>query len=251
MKKTKILLELIIAIILVLALSSCDFFSGASSDNQINEKQTVIRVYNGTVGTDYTVQYGQEVKVDVPTKSGYYFDGFYTEKEGGEKYFDISGKSSMVWQKGLPTEFYAQWKPITELFFEKETRIENPKSWSGYGYPGFTFDLTPEIKNAIKGNLDKEVKVTYSFDLKDTSKNTYSDMQFYLSNSLGSGREELISKVLDSTTTTIYKHYSGSTTTTARKFLNEGKICMAFKKTYGYSDYYSVKNLKVTLEFVE
>ncbi len=247
--KTRKILAIVLAILSLLCLASCGLSASPSSSG--GTKQTTISTYNGTVKMDYTVQYGKEATVDVPAKPGYYFDGFYSSEEGGDKYFDITGKSSTIWQEGLPSVFYAQWKPISELSYEKELRIEDPKTWSGYGFPGFKFDLTPEIKNAIKGNLDKEVVITYSFDLMDRSNYTYTDMHFYLSNSLSSGRENILSDILDSTTTTNYKNYSGTITTTARKFLNEGNVCMAFKKTYGASDCYAVKNLKITFEFID
>ncbi|MBQ7761187.1 MAG: hypothetical protein IJ400_03945 [Clostridia bacterium] len=248
MKTTKIL-AFVLAIATLLCFAGCGMFSGSSVGG--GAKQTTISTYNGTVKTDYTVQYGKEATVDVPAKPGYYFDGFYSSEEGGDKYFDITGKSSTIWLEGLPSVFYAQWNPISELNFEEEINIEDPVTWSGYGSVSFTFTLTPEIKNAIKGNLDKNVKITYSFDLKDASRYSRTDMSFTLANSHSSGKENVYSKVWDSSSATNYTHFSGETTTTARKFLKEGKVCGKLSKSYGYDDHYAIKNIKITFEFVD
>ncbi|MBO5313364.1 MAG: hypothetical protein J6B29_05300 [Clostridia bacterium] len=253
MKKLKSILSIIIVLSTLCSLFSCGAMFGQtnqdSNGNNNSVKKTTISIYNGSVKTSYTVEYGKEASVAVLSKPGYYLDGYYTMETGGDMYFDMNGNSTQVWQEGLPSVFYAQWKPLSELVYSEEKRIENPKSWSGYDFPGFSFELTQEIKNAIKGNLDKRVRITYSFDLMDRSNNTYTSMQFYLSNSLESGRENFVSTTL--ATQSSYQHYSNSVTTTARKFLNSGEVCMAFKKTYGYDDYYSVKNLKITFEFID
>ena len=247
MKKFKALLSIILVALTIFTASSCSLFYNPIKDNE--SKSTTITIYDGDLASEFEVEYGKQAEITAFTKKGYYLSGYYTEPNGGEKYFDVLGKSTQIWQKGLPEVFYAHWIPISEIFYSEEKRIEDPKTWTGYDFPGFVFELTPETQNAIAGNLDKKVEITYSFDLKDTSNYKYSDMKFYLSNGLDSGRENFVSETI--TTQSNYENYSGSTTTTAKKFLNNGKVCMSFKKTYGAYDYYAVKNLKITFKFVE
>ena len=69
----------------------------------------------GTGGTaSVTATYGNEMPaVDVPTRSGYVFGGYYSGKNGdGTQYYTASGKSAHAWDQETATTLYARWMDV-------------------------------------------------------------------------------------------------------------------------------------------
>ena len=49
----------------------------------------------------------------MPRRTGYTFNGYFTEISGGTKYYNADGSSAKNWDKTSETTLYAQWTPIT------------------------------------------------------------------------------------------------------------------------------------------
>ena len=64
--------------------------------------------------TSIKVAYGEALpQIEVPTKVGYTFGGYFTEPNGkGTKYYYSSGKGAKKWDKVENTTLYAKWTPI-------------------------------------------------------------------------------------------------------------------------------------------
>ena len=62
-----------------------------------------------------TVVYGQELPtVTPPSRTGYTFDGYYTEKNGGgTQYYNETGVGVVSWDKSNDTTLYAKWEAIS------------------------------------------------------------------------------------------------------------------------------------------
>ena len=68
-----------------------------------------------TVGMDVIdATYGEALpQIEVPTKIGYVFGGYFTEPNGkGIKYYYSSGKGAVKWDKLKATTLYALWAPV-------------------------------------------------------------------------------------------------------------------------------------------
>ena len=77
---------------------------------------------SGTMSTGIVATYGQAMPtpVNLPTRVGYAFTGFYDATSGGTKYYNADGTSARTWNKNKTsgTTLYAQWTPKTsELTF--------------------------------------------------------------------------------------------------------------------------------------
>ena len=67
---------------------------------------------NGTSGTtSVTATYGSAMPaISVPTRTGYTFDGYWTEANGGgTQYYTAAGASAQTWNKTAATTLYAKW----------------------------------------------------------------------------------------------------------------------------------------------
>ena len=93
-----------------------------TSDTTIYAKWTV-KTYTvkldrqeGSGGSDsVTATYDDAMpSITVPTRPGYTFDGYYTEKNGGGKqYYNADGTSARNWNKASDTTLYAKWMADT------------------------------------------------------------------------------------------------------------------------------------------
>ena len=73
---------------------------------------------HGTGGTDSTtVTYGSSMpSITLPTRSGYYFGGYYTSTNGsGIQYYSANGSSTKDWDRIINTTLYAYWKEIIQI----------------------------------------------------------------------------------------------------------------------------------------
>ena len=80
---------------------------------QANNYTITLSPENG--GSDSTVSatYGKNMpEITAPTRYGYDFGGYYTQKNGkGTQYYTNSGKSSRSWYRTSDTTLYAKWTP--------------------------------------------------------------------------------------------------------------------------------------------
>ena len=71
-------------------------------------------VNGGTGGQtdDVTATYGSQmptISTTAPTRTGYYFNGWYDAQTGGTRYYNNNGTSARTWDKTADTMLYAQW----------------------------------------------------------------------------------------------------------------------------------------------
>jgi hypothetical protein len=66
---------------------------------------------SGTGGTtSVTATYGAAMPTaTMPTRTGYTFNGYFTETSSGTKYYNADGSSAKNWDKTTATTLYAQW----------------------------------------------------------------------------------------------------------------------------------------------
>lgn len=140
--------KLTAAILLVCSLSSVVFTLTSCDMDEFLGKPIPFTVHYDDVTKDYEAKSGGSVKIDEYTKPGYYCTGFYDAPDGGEMYFKVNGYSTKNWQRDFPTDFYAQYKPISE-FSQVYTREEKDEFmyWSG-----LNLRLDLDFQNALKSN---------------------------------------------------------------------------------------------------
>ena len=98
----------------------------------------------------------------IPTKSGYTFEGYYTEPDGGGKqYYDKNGYIANIWTESEDKTLYAKWTPriYTVTFdwnFEYNAEAHEPKTnWDGN---------TKEVMlETAYGTLPKPERFGYTF----------------------------------------------------------------------------------------
>ncbi len=76
------------------------------------KKSTVTLNANGGAGgtASVTATYGQAMpSATMPTLTGHTFEGYFTAKSGGTKYYNADGTSAKNWDKTSATTLYAQW----------------------------------------------------------------------------------------------------------------------------------------------
>lgn len=251
MKALKSLLLCILTTITIFSFSSCSFlFAPSNQESSIQEKETktTISVYNDDIKTDFEVYYEKQAQITPFVKPGYYLSGYYTEPEGGEKYFDLNGKSTQVWQKNMPNTFYAQWKPISELNFTGKTLYsDEPKTLSFYSVACY-YTLPDEFINAIKGNLKEDFTVTLHFKAKEklgSVISNYAPLTIRVQDGKGDGASVYGKQTL--TPPNEYKSYDLSFTVEAESF-KKGIIYVVFDLGYAYVDLY-LKDVYVTASF--
>lgn len=122
------------------------------------DTQTQVTVIDGDNTSTYTVDYGTIPNIKQNTKSGYYFDGAYDNKDGGTKYFDHNGCSVMTWKRGNPRVFYVRYAPISQLHYKSTTL-----NYSNVVDKRISLPMSDRFVNAIEGNKDKNVKIKVNF----------------------------------------------------------------------------------------
>lgn len=183
---------LLCAVMLLTSLSACSIFNDFSnnggnskdhSDTQTKAKteaqtetkteaQTesspktqTITVYNGDTAMTYKATFGKTAKIDVFRKSGYYFVGAYDSPNGGMKYFDCNGNSTVVWGVGNPDTYYVRYESIYNVNYVEKQRSEDPYKWDGVSEKCVSFEFSDALNQAISANLDRNVIVTVSVDI--------------------------------------------------------------------------------------
>ena len=76
---------------------------------------TLDRQYGEGGDGSVTATFGSPMpKINVPTRAGYTFGGYWTEAEGkGIQYYEADGTSAKEWDKTTAITLHAQWTPIT------------------------------------------------------------------------------------------------------------------------------------------
>lgn len=116
-------------------------------------------------------------KIQVPTKTGYSFQGYYTEPRGnGIKYYDKDGNCIKVWTEDKQDILYAYWIQKEVVVPKEEERIE------------------PEVLKEVeyKGEIVREdAKVLLYADDYNSSTGAMDDLQPYLTFTVGSNEGKI------------------------------------------------------------
>ena len=250
----KTTLSIFMLIIMSISVSACSLLNNSinKEHNELPEepKTTTITVYNGETPVEFTLTLGQEGQIDVFTKPGYYFIGAYDLENGETKYFDIDGKSTVVWSEDKPTVFHARFKSIYDVNYVKLLRDENPYSWHS-GEKWFEFAFDDILKNAIMANLDADLGVDIEYEIA-CDKNNWSFSVAYLTNMTKGGTQYAVADsdylVVGQTYTKIER-----SAIVKAKMVKEGKMYFYIKAPYTIWENvdFHIKNIKLTIKFLE
>lgn len=163
----RIVAAVMVVVLGVFALTACDIFSSNNGEGGGGSKKntTEIEVYIDNSPLKYTVKYGEVADIGVLVKSGYMINNITDEE--GTVYFDFTGKSTSVWQKSYPSEFYANFVPVNNLSYTYDTqwtsRVQaDSLGWEKLDY-GFQNDERKQFQSALKGNASRKVRLTVSY----------------------------------------------------------------------------------------
>ncbi len=260
MKTLKKLATMLLSMILIFTTTSCSIFSNQpdntddDENNNSTPKTQTITVYNDDVPTTYTVTLGEVAEIDIFTKSESYFVGAYDAPDGGTKYFDGNGLSTMVWSAGNPDTYYARFASIYDLTYSQMQYAEEPYAMGTTGNGCYiAFDFSEELKSAIAGNLDKSLKVTLSLDIsmndKEPNKKGWDFNKIGITNLKNGGEliilDEKIPCKVDTYTNYVY------TAEISSRLVQNGTIYVYMQNGYTiYSNFrYYAKNISVQIEF--
>lgn len=241
--KTKKIFLFIIIFVFMLCLSAC-----SQSDNSNQKIQ--ITIYDNETPTTFPVTKGEQAIVTSFTKNGYYLAGIFDSKEGGQMYFDSDGRSLGVWQKANPTVLYTQYKPISDISKTFDIIFsDNPTSYSWS--TNMTWALEGELKNAVKGNLNKTLNITLSFRIKEGNSTIFNTNNhtnnITLKDSEGGGAEFFERKQVISTVSN-YDLYTLTWNAPARCG-RTGKIIIEFNRGNNFNEAW-IRDLELSVSFV-
>lgn len=119
----------------------------------------------GEGGTESVVATQGEAmpEIDVPTRTDWFFNGYFDAAEGGSKYYNVDGSGAKVWDKESETAtLYAQWydgTPVLDLNVEcpdKEAAMA-PDYYLNNMYLALCTELKPSIVIDDQGRKDFEL----------------------------------------------------------------------------------------------
>ncbi len=169
-------------------MTGCNLFSGGNETGE-GFTQSTITLYNEENLMQYIAKYGEKATISIPSKKGYYFEGYFDSREGGTKYIDSEGNSLLNWEKSFPTVLYAHWNDLSTLVQEVTVFDNEPESGGMSGQRSATVRLSSELKSAIKSNFDGKIKIEYSIDIKTGEGWTASPIAMYVKGYESSGAE--------------------------------------------------------------
>lgn len=208
MNKVIVSLAFVLLLSLCLVVLTACIFSNNSSpyipeetpEEIPDDVEITLKVVDGEFYKNFNVLCGEKAEVEALYKRGKYLKGYYDAPEGGNKYFDSMGASTVIWSENFPTTYYAQWGELSELpVMELQFYTDKPHS----GNPSEEIDLLPEIANAVLGNIDGQIKVTATFERYNSSG---IGLGISLRDTFSSGRETFFSE--EYTGSRSYKTYN-------------------------------------------
>ncbi len=91
---------------------------------EVTTIESTITLDNGNSTSKITVNYGEALpKVEVPTKSGYVFEGYYDD--AGTQYYKANGVGTKNWDKTGNVTLYAKWAEGNDIFGTMTAYIRN------------------------------------------------------------------------------------------------------------------------------
>lgn len=250
MKKFKAILSIILVVLTIFTASSCSLFYNPTKDSEsINKnKSTTITIYDGDKAAEFEVKYGKQAEVTTFTRQGCYLLGYYSEPEGGEKYFDLNGKSMQVWQENMPTTFYAHWASISGLTYNSEVDCTDEAEKLSFYSTSFYYKLPENFQNAINGNLNEKLNVTVHFKAKEKLSgvlSSYAPVTVRLQDGSGDSASTYAKQKL--TPPKEYQSYDLNFTVDAGSF-KKGVVYVIFDLGYSNTNLY-LKDISITASF--
>ena len=121
----------------------------STTDGKLDEikYEVTLDLNDGSSGSSTVyVYFGLAESVEVPSRTGYTFLGYYTSKEGGTQYFDANGTATRSWDMFGGTTLYAQWE-ATAIPVEGDVSVKVDDEWiTNHGLEGKTEE---EIKEKL------------------------------------------------------------------------------------------------------
>lgn len=214
------------------------------------EQNTTIFVFANGKNEEFMATYGSQLTVPSYTNNGYYLKGIYDKTDGGTKYFDSSGNSLGVWMSTNPTQFYAQWEDYSTLapvefatLYEDDAESYSKKTTLQWRFRG-------EMLNAIMGNLDKQLKLTLSFRVKEGTGlfNTNGHTTYISVRDKQGDDGDVFGETYTATSyTSDYTSYTKSWVVDARCARNGG-ICVQLNRGNDFNVTY-IRDVKLVVEF--
>ncbi len=224
MRKLKLLSALVaIVALLSICLTACGLFGEPKDAPKV--KFSTITVYVGDIPQTFTATNDTTVDVGPLSQSGGYLVGI--EDSAGRKYFDEAGRSLLPWNDANPTIFYAKFAPLNTLSYTFETManktisIGTQEDYEIHSF-AYSFQNTKEVQflSALKGNPERQVQISYSFDAKKQD-NIWKPNLYVKVYANG---DETLQSITINEQSVDFKHYSYSVTVPARRLTNGFKI---------------------------
>lgn len=243
---------LIMIVVLTMLLTSCSSIFGSNTDNDDSDdsndvKEITVTLVNALGSKTVVAKCGEELIVSQPTRSGYYFVGYYDSEVGGVNYIDKTGASNSVWQEEYPTTLYAQWNSISGMNYDSEVDNADKAAEFGFYSKSYYYHLPSDFKNAINGNLNETVTVTVHFKAKESPKGigSYAPVTIKLRDGSDDGAITLAKHTL--TPPNEYQSYDLEFSTKAGNFKN-GTVYVMFDLGYANTSLY-LRNISISIAF--
>lgn len=249
LKRTHLLI-VCVAVFLIISTSFCACFSsnGSSSSKKTaktSKKTTSVTLNTGSSSNSVTATIDEELSVAIPAKSDYYFIGYYDSENGGECYINNEGISNSVWQEGFPSKLYAHWDSIDNLYYSNNYFVSETYRYGFYS-KSFKYNLPTDFKNAIKGNLNRTIKVIVHFESKQKAGSfNIADCDLKLCDDQDD-YGAVLSKY-NFTAPSEYKNYDVTMSTSA-KGLKNGYLYLIFDLGYSNTSFF-LRGLSIEIKF--
>ena len=149
-----------------------------------NQYTVTLDKQEGTGGTSsVTATYASAMPtITVPTRTGYTFGGYYTEKNGsGTQYYNADGTSTKNWDKASATTLYAKWTllPVIQDVVDKINNISTVQYPDSKGLINIARNAYDALDSSYKG-------VVSNYQTLTTAESTYQTLRAKAINDLKS-----------------------------------------------------------------
>ena len=120
---------------------------------------------DNTINDIFAIQYGAQMpQKAAPVRNNYKFIGYYDERDGGTRYYDINMKSVHDWDKAKSAPLFAQWIPDEAFPFELTTINTGAFSFKLSAAGTFYVDWGDGIIDVIKRDDTTETTYMHTYD---------------------------------------------------------------------------------------
>lgn len=247
--KLKVIALLVCLTLATALLTGCSGLFGSNNDSDQSEEEqkptASITVYVDDAQQQFSVPIGEVAKVKTFTKNGYYLKGYYSEKEGGNKYFDASGTSVGLWQEINPTTLYAQWEKLDALEPHKfDTKMVNQPEGDSSWWLQET--LPAEYYNAVQGNLDAAFIIKLEYQVKCSAE----EVAFIVYDRTDDAKEKFGEDTVQ-TGGSEYHPYTREIKVNAKAFVNGKVYIYAYWIGLGWTNTIYFKNLTISIALAD